>query len=59
MKINGLEKVTLQEIEELFKLNTMSMKEALPRMRKFRDDHKLTHDQAINAFTICKRIFDA
>ena len=58
MTIAGLEKISLGDIQELFKLNGVSMKEALPVMRKFRDQHKLTDRQALTAFGIAKRIFD-
>ena len=56
---DGLEKINLGEIKELFKLNKMPMKEAIPLLREFRDKHQLTDHQAKRAFAVAQRIFDA
>ena len=56
--INGLEKITISDIQEIFAVNELSMKEAMPIMREFRDKHGLTDGQALNAFGVAQRIFN-
>jgi hypothetical protein len=55
---DGIEGISLGEIKELFKLNKMSMAEAAPLLREFRDRYLLTDQQARNAFAIAQRIYD-
>ena len=57
--VDGLEKITIGDLQEIFSINEMSMKEAMPIMRAFRYKHGLTDKQALNAFVMAKHIFDA
>jgi len=57
--VEGLEKITIGDLKEIFAVNDISMKEAMPIMHAFRDKHGLTDKKALDAFGIAKRIFDA
>ena len=57
MNTKGLELIKLGELQEISSVNGLSVKEAMPIMRKFRDDHNLTDREALNAFAIAQRIF--
>jgi len=59
MNIDGLEKINIGELEKLFSVNDLSIKDAMPHMREFRDKHGLNDKQALNAFNVAKRIFGA
>lgn len=58
VNIEGLEEITLGDLQKLFSVNDLSIKQAMPTMRKFRDKHGLTDRQALAAFGLAKRIFD-
>ena len=58
MNIEGLEKITLSDLQEIFAVNHLSIKQATPIMREFRDKHGLTDKQALHAFRVAQRIFD-
>jgi hypothetical protein len=57
MKTDGFEHITLGELEELFKLDGLSVKEAIPALREFRDKHGFTDQQALAVFGIAERIY--
>lgn len=59
MNVEGLEKITIGDLQEIFKVNDLSIKEAMPIMREFRDKHGLTDRKALDAFKVAKRVFDA
>lgn len=59
MDITGLEKIKLVDLQEVFKLNKLPMKEAIPEMIKFRDRRELDDKTALRAFGVAKRIFEA
>ena len=56
-KIEGLENITIGQLEVLSHLMTMTMTEALPLARKFRDDNCLNDAQAKTACTFARRLF--
>lgn len=58
MDMKPLENITIKQLQDLYKLNRKSMKDAIPIMQKFRDDNGLTDRQALDAFQVSKRIFD-
>ena len=57
MDIGGLEGITLGNLAEVFKLDELSVKEAIPLMKEFRDKQGLTDRQALRVFGISKRLF--
>ncbi|MCG7904422.1 MAG: hypothetical protein JAY60_18595 [Candidatus Thiodiazotropha weberae] len=57
MKTDGLEHITLGELQKLSELDTLSMKDSIPKMKEFRDKHGFTDKQALNAFGIAQRIY--
>ena len=59
MDIDSLKKITIGDISNLFELDKLSVKQAMPKMREFRDKHKLTDREAIEAFKIAQKIFAA
>jgi hypothetical protein len=57
MDITGLKNIRLIDLQDIFKLNNLSIKEAMPKMREFRDRHGLDDKTTLCAFAIAKRIF--
>lgn len=57
MNIEGLEKINIGDLQNIFSLNELSIKEAMPKIRAFRDKHNLTDKQALNVFSVAKRVF--
>lgn len=57
MNVNGIENINIGELKEIFKLDKLSIKQAIPQMKIFRDKHDLTDKNALKAFGIAKRIF--
>lgn len=58
MNIEGLENLTLADLEKVYECNELSYRDALPVMREFRDKHGLNDNQALGAFGIARCIFD-
>lgn len=58
MNVEGFENITIEDLKEIFKVNELSIKDAMPIMREFRDLHGLTDKQALNAFNVAKKVFD-
>lgn len=58
MKVEGLEKITIGDLQEIYVVNDLSIKDAMPIMREFRDKHGLTDKKALDAFNAAKKIFD-
>lgn len=57
--IQGLENITLGDLQEIFSANKLSVRDALPILREFRDKHGLTDRMALDASNLAKIIFDA
>ena len=57
MDTKGFEHITLGELEELFKLDGLSVEEAIPALREFRDKHGFTDPQALAVFGIAQRVY--
>ena len=57
MNIKGFEKITLGELQELYAVNDISIKDAVPIMKRFRDKHGFTDKQSLAVFAVAKRIF--
>jgi hypothetical protein len=53
----GIEKITIGDLRDIFKCDKMSIKDAMPLMREFRDKHGLNDRQTLNAFATAKDIF--
>lgn len=58
MNVEGLEQVTIGDLVELYKLDTVSVTDALPVLQEFRDKHGLPDKKVLLAFKIAKIIFD-
>ncbi len=59
MDINGIENLTLNDLEFVFKrCNEAPLKDAMPLMREFANDHMLSDEEALRAFGVAQRIFD-
>lgn len=56
MNIDGLENLTLGDLKEIFECNELTISEAMPIMREFRDKHGLVDREATNAFGVAKLI---
>ena len=59
MKFEGLDDITVADLREIYRLKKLSVTDAMPIMRQFRDKHGLTDREALNAFNLAKMIFEA
>ena len=59
MDIQGFEELKLTDLREVFECNNLSMKEAMPRLREFRDKHGFDDKTTLRAFGVAKRVFEA
>lgn len=58
VKIKEIENITIGEMKELYdRVAKITIREALPIMREFRDKHKLTDKQALKVFGIAEKLF--
>ena len=57
MDIKGCECLSLKELQHIFECDKLSIKDAMPKMREFRDKHGFDDKTALRAFGVSKRIF--
>ena len=58
MDFKGLEKLTIGDLLPLNELETMPLKEGMPIIRQFRDEHGLNDAQAKNAYFCAQRLIN-
>jgi len=58
MNIEGLENITLEDLNNLFKINVFSVEESMHTIRAFRNKYGLDENQGLKALNIARRIFD-
>jgi len=53
-----LDKLTIFDFKQIYSFKSMSVSEALPKMREFKDKHGITDMQATEAFGVAMKVFN-